>query len=288
MKELERKARAKINLGLDVLRKRPDGYHDLRMIMQTVELHDLVRIERMAAPGIELAADSALIPADPSNLAWKAAKCMMDHCAVDGGVRLTLTKQIPVAAGLAGGSSDAAAVLTGMNELFELGLSREQLMKLGVKIGADVPYCIMGGTALAEGIGERLTPLPAPPACCVLLAKPDIDVSTGYVYGNLHADRLTWHPPIDEQIEALHRGSLKALAGAMGNVLETVTIAKYPVIDALKGEMIRMGAAGAMMSGSGPTVFGLFPDQAKAEAAYEALSGRTEAGTVCLTSLYQP
>lgn len=189
-------AYAKINLGLDVVRRLENGYHEVRMIMQTVDLHDSLTF-RKTESGIRLKIEGSKLPADDSNLVCKAARLMFETYGLEGGVDITLTKRIPIAAGMAGGSTDAAAAFRGINELFAAGATQEDLKRLGVKIGADVPYCIMGGTALSEGIGEILTPLPAPPQCHVLIAKPDIDVSTAFVYQNLHADTLKSHPDID-------------------------------------------------------------------------------------------
>lgn len=271
MRELKLKAMAKINLGLDVLRKREDGYHELRMIMQTVRLYDRVQLTVTEAPGIRVKTNLSFLSTGEDNLVYKAAKLLMDEFQIAKGLFINLDKHIPVAAGLAGGSSDAAAVLVGVNRLFHLGLSREELMERGVKLGADVPYCILRGTALAEGIGEKLTPLPSPPACHVLLAKPKVHVSTKFVYGNLKVDQLAAHPDVDGQIQALQNGDLRKLAECMGNVLETVTIPAYPVIEEIKNEMKQMGALNAMMSGSGPTVFGLFEDRGMARKAFERL-----------------
>lgn len=273
--EIKLKAMAKINLGLDVLRRRSDGYHDLRMIMQTVYLYDQIEIAEKTEPGITVATNIGYLPVNEDNLVYKAAKLLMEEFGVAQGVHIRLKKYIPVAAGLAGGSSDAAAVLVGINRMFRLGLSKEELKKRGVKIGADVPYCIMRGTALAEGIGDVLTPLPAAPDMHVVLAKPPIHVSTGFVYTNLKADQLAYHPDIDAQTDAIRAGDGYAMAKLMGNVLETVTIPAYPVIEEIKEEMKRAGALGAMMSGSGPTVFGLFDDAKKARATYEELRNGT-------------
>lgn len=287
MNELKLKAMAKINLGLDVLRRRGDGYHDLRMIMQTVYLYDQIEMSKDAQPGITVTTNLSFLPTGPDNLAYRAAKLLADEFGIAQGVQIHLKKYIPVAAGLAGGSSDAAAVLVGMNRMFELGLSKQELMERGVKIGADVPYCIMRGTALAEGIGDVLTRLPAAPDAFVVLAKPPVHVSTAFVYGNLKADQLAYHPDIDAQVQAIREGDLYAMASLMGNVLETVTVPAYPVIDEIKDDMKRMGALNAMMSGSGPTVFGLFDDEKKAQAAYEALNQGSLAKHVFLTRFFR-
>ena len=255
------KALAKINLGLDVLGKRENGYHDVRMVMQTIYLYDNVSLTREEEPGIRVECNLKYLPIDGNNIAYKAAKLLMDEFGIQEGVRIVLDKHIPVAAGLAGGSSNAAAVLVGMNRMFRLGLSQEELMKRGVLLGADVPYCIMRGTVLAEGIGEILTPLPSLPKCCVLIAKPGISVSTKMVYEKLDAQTIQDHPDIDGILEGLERQDIKQIASSMGNVLENVTVGQYPVIDDIKKVMLEEGALNAMMSGSGPTVFGIFEDR---------------------------
>lgn len=286
MKELRLKAMAKINLGLDVLRKREDGYHDLRMIMQSIYLYDQIRIRKIPQPGIHVAVNLSYLPVNEDNLVYRAAKLLMDEFEIKEGIQIRLQKYIPVAAGLAGGSSDAAAVLVGLNQMFELGLTQQELMQRGVRIGADVPYCIMRGTALAEGIGEKLTRLPSAPETYVLLAKPAVHVSTQFVYGNLRANELTSHPDIDGQIQAIRDGDLYAMAEKMGNVLETVTIPAHPVIQEIKDCMIQNGAVGAMMSGSGPTVFGLYDDEQKARAAYAQMQESKLAKNVFLTRFF--
>ncbi len=272
MERISRKAYAKINLGLDVLRRREDGYHELKMIMQTVAICDDLLFERTEEPGIEIRIDSAELPAGSDNLIWRAADLLLRERGIERGVRVTLTKRIPIAAGMAGGSADAAATMHGLNELYQMGYSLEELQRLGVKLGADIPYCLAGGTMLSEGIGEILTPLPAPPACFLVVAKPDINVSTAFVYGNLHADRLTYHPDIDGMAEALRAGNLKGITDRLGNVLETVTAREYPVIERIKELLRRMGAENALMSGSGPSVFGIFRERGQAESAAQAVA----------------
>ncbi|MBO5302991.1 MAG: 4-(cytidine 5'-diphospho)-2-C-methyl-D-erythritol kinase [Lachnospiraceae bacterium] len=286
MDNIKVKALAKINLGLDVLRKREDGYHEVRMIMQTIHLFDQLEIAKTKEPGIFITTNLDFLPTNENNLIYKAAKLLQDTCGITDGVSVDLKKHIPVAAGMAGGSTDAAAVLYGMNEIFSLGLKRQELMDLGVKIGADVPYCLMRGTALAEGIGEKLKSLPPAPKCPVLIAKPAVGVSTKYVYENLKLDENTVHPNIDAQLTAIREGDLRALADNMGNLLETVTIPQNPVIDDIKRCMIGNGALNAMMSGSGPTVFGLFEDEETAKAAYEKMCQSQLAKQVYLTSIY--
>ena len=265
MDEISLKALAKINLGLDVLGKREDGYHDVRMIMQTIHLYDRVEIKKTRSPHIHVETNLYYL------LVYRAAKLMKDEFQIKEGVRIVLQKFIPVAAGLAGGSSDAAAVLVGMNRIFNLGLKQNKLMELGLKIGADVPFCIMRGTALAEGIGEKLTALPPMPKCPVLIAKPAISVSTKTVYEGLKLYDGMEHPDIDGVMESIQQKDLKGVASHMGNILETVTIPMYPVIKDIKKLMMDNGALNAMMSGSGPTVFGLFPNEKEIRRAYDAL-----------------
>lgn len=257
MDKIVLKAMAKINLGLDVIRKRDDGYHEVRMVMQTVNLYDTLTFRRAGGGGIRLSADRAGVPLDERNLICKAASLLMESCGVRQGIEVRLEKRIPMAAGMAGGSTDAAAAFVGLNRLLGLGLNREQLCALGVKIGADVPYCIMGGTVLSEGIGEILTPLPPAPDCHLVIARPEIDVSTKYVYENLHADRLAYHPDIDGMVKAVRDQDRAGIVARMGNVLETVTVRRYPVIEEIKRFMKDNGAVNALMSGSGPTVFGI-------------------------------
>lgn len=273
IKHLELKAYGKINLGLDVLRKRDDGYHDVRMIMQTVGIFDRISLTRSSEPGIQIETNLYYLPNNENNLVYKAAHLLMEEFHVTEGIMINLRKFIPVSAGMAGGSSDAAAVLFGVNKMFQLGLSTAQLMERGVKIGADVPYCVLRGTALSEGIGEILTPLPPPPQCQILIAKPGISVSTKFVYENLHANDLLpkQHPDIDGIIDGIKRKDIYSVAGKLGNVLESVTIKEYPIIQTIKDTMLEYGAIGSLMSGSGPTVFGLFTSPKAAERAYEAM-----------------
>ena len=284
--DISLKALAKINLGLDVVRRREDGYHEVRMIMQTIHLYDRLDIKRTKESGIQIQTNLSFLPVNENNLIYKAAKLLMDEFSITDGVSVKLDKRIPVAAGMAGGSTDAAAMLFGMNRLFSLGLTKRQLMERGVQIGADVPYCIMRGTALAEGIGEELSQLPPMVKCPVLIAKPSISVSTKFVYQNLKLDDATIHPDIDLLIEDIKAKNLYDIAAHMGNVLETVTIPNYPVIDEIKKHMLSHGAVGAMMSGSGPTVFGLFDDEAAAKKAYKAMRSSHLARQVYLTSVY--
>lgn len=284
MEQITRKAYAKINIGLDVLRCRKDGYHELKMIMQTVDICDDLVFERTPQPGIVIRTDHAELPVDGNNLIYKAADLLFREKGITEGVKITLTKRIPIAAGMAGGSSDAAATMHGVNELFGMGYSIQELQELGVKLGADIPYCLVGGTMLSEGIGEILTPLPAPPDCFLVVAKPDINVSTAFVYGNLHADRLTYHPDIDGIVRALQADNLRGITDRLGNVLETVTVKEYPIIEEIKELMRSMGAENALMSGSGPSVFGIYKDRKTAEAAAHAVEEKKLAGQIFVTT----
>ena len=274
---------AKINLGLDVLGKREDGYHEVRMIMQTIRMYDQLDMRKSVEPGIHLTTNKKYIPVDENNLVWRAAKLMMDTCGIIEGVSIHLHKVIPVAAGMAGGSSDAAATLVGMNRLFHCGLSKEKLMELGVQIGADVPYCVLRGTALAEGIGEKLTVLPPMPDCWILIGKPGISVSTKYVYTTLDLNTDTVHPDIDGMKKALEDGNLYGITERMGNVLQDVTIPAYPEVERIKEQMKTLGAVNAMMSGSGPTVFGIFDIEEKAQEACQKLRESGSCQQVFLT-----
>lgn len=274
---------AKINLGLDVLGKREDGYHEVRMIMQTIRMYDQLDMRKSVEPGIHLTTNKKYIPVDENNLVWRAAKLMMDTCGIIEGVSIHLHKVIPVAAGMAGGSSDAAATLVGMNRLFHCGLSKEKLMELGVQIGADVPYCVLRGTALAEGIGEKLTVLPPMPDCWILIGKPGISVSTKYVYTTLDLNTDTVHPDIDGMKKALEDGNLYGITERMGNVLQDVTIPAYPEVERIKEQMKTLRAVNAMMSGSGPTVFGIFDNEEKAQKACQKLRESGSCQQVFLT-----
>ena len=259
---------------------------DVRMVMQTVYLYDLITLEKKEEPGIELVTNLSFLPVNENNLAYRAAKLLMDEFHIPGGLRIELEKHIPVAAGMAGGSSNAAAVLYGMNRLFSLGLTEKELMERGVTLGADVPYCILRGTVLAEGIGEILTPLPPMPRCQILLAKPPINVSTKMVYEKVDSCQIGEHPDIDGLINGLKEQDLEKVASSMGNVLEKVTIEEYPVIDEIKQVMKENGALNAMMSGSGPTVFGIYADRAKARAAAARIREQKLAKQVYVTNVH--
>ncbi len=288
MDRMQLRAFAKINLGLDVLRRREDGYHEVKMIMQTIRMYDQIEIRRASGTEIQVFTNLSYLPTNNNNLVYKAAQLLKDEFSINQGIAIDLKKFIPVSAGMAGGSSDAAAVLYGVNRMFHLGLSQEELMERGVKIGADVPYCILRGTALAEGIGEKLTALLPMPDCRILIAKPGISVSTRTVYENLHADQIEEHPDVDGMCRALEERDLKGLAALMenGNVLERVTIPMYPVIEKIKEFLKAQGALSALMSGSGPTVFGIFDDPAAARRAYLRLKKQNLAKQIFLTEPY--
>lgn len=280
------RALAKINLGLDVTGKREDGYHEVRMVMQTIQMYDQLEIKESKEPGIRLTTNLPFLPCNDGNLVYKAAKLLMDEFDIRQGVDMNLTKFIPVAAGMAGGSSDAAAALVGINRMFQLGLTKRQLMERGVQIGADVPYCVMRGTALAEGIGEKLTSLPGVPMCYVLIGKPGINVSTKTAYENLRLDTIQKRPDIDGMIEAIRNRDLHSITEKMENVFEPGIMEKYPVIGEIERFMEERGALKAMMSGSGPTVFGIFEDREKMFAASEALKKSGLAKTVFASRIY--
>ncbi len=288
MESIRLKARAKINLGLDVLGRRENGYHDVRMVMQTVGLYDRIIMTRVPEEEIRIKTNIGFLPVNENNLVYRAIMLMKDKYKLDGGIEVDLNKFIPVAAGMAGGSSDAACALFGMNRLYELNVPMRELMKLGVEIGADVPYCLMRGTALAEGIGEKLTRLPDMPFCNILVAKPPVNVSTKLVYENLDSTQIQSHPDIDGIIEAIKLKDVALVASRMGNVLESVTVPLYPVIDSIKNDMMEHGAINAMMSGSGPTVFGIFPDEQSMVACQQFLRQKGEARQVYTTETFTP
>ena len=302
MDQLTRKAYAKINLGLDALRKRADGYHELAMVMQTVDICDELTFAVKETPGIELYVewskdgwtDTALdsfpkegeaqpVPSDQKNLVWRAAELLMDEFGIKKGVKITLKKRIPVAAGMAGGSSDCAATLHGINELFELGLCLHELQARGVKLGADVPYCLLGGTALAEGIGEILTPLSPMPECHLVVAKPAVSVSTPFVFKQLRVNELESHPDIAGMCAAIGENDMDGVIDRLGNVLETAAIPHFPVVGDLKEALKRLGADGVLMSGSGPTVFAIFKSEKQAHEAFDELKKTGLAAQIFVT-----
>ena len=280
-------APAKINIGLDVLRRREDGYHEVKMIMQSIRLFDRLTLTKSDKPGIRLTTNLRFLPVNEDNLVYRSAKLLMDEYKLEGGLDIQLDKRIPVAAGMAGGSTDAASCMLALNDLYELGLSKRQLMKRGVRLGADIPYCILKGTALSEGIGEKISTIPKMPDCYVLICKPGIHVSTGFVYTNLVLDENTPHPDIDYMITCMKKKDLKTLCQNLGNVLETVTIPAHPEIAKIKETMMQEGALGSLMSGSGPTVFGIFDDKDKAMAAKEKCRELPYRCFVFVTDLYR-
>lgn len=277
---LQLKAYAKINLALDVVGRREDGYHEVRMIMQTVKLFDKLTLKVLDEDVIRMKTNLGFLPVDESNLVYKAVKLLKDTYHIEKGMEIDLFKCIPVAAGMAGGSTDCAAALVGASKLFGLHLSREKLMEAGVKLGADVPYCVLRGTALSEGIGEILTPLPPIPDCYILIAKPSVSVSTRFVYEHLDAKELEAHPDIDGMVEAIKKGKLSGITARMENVLETVTIPEHPVIEEIKKCMLEQGAMNSLMSGSGPTVFGIFENPGDANLAQQRIRERKLANQV--------
>ncbi|SCZ00135.1 4-(cytidine 5'-diphospho)-2-C-methyl-D-erythritol kinase [Alkaliphilus peptidifermentans] len=273
MNKIQLKSRAKINLSLDVLRKRPDGYHEVEMIMHQIDLFDRVTLINREDNEIKIYTSCGYIPKDSGNIAFKGASLLRDTLGINKGIDIHIEKRIPVAAGLAGGSSNAAAVILGLNRLWNLKLSQNELMELGVKIGADVPFCILGGAALAEGIGQRLTPIIGLKNVWVVISKPSISVSTAEVYGQLNLLNIeSKRPNTPLLLKAVESGDIATLAQNMKNVLETVTEENYPIITEIKKKMMEYNAIGSMMSGSGPTVFGIFKNYQRAKSAYEHLS----------------
>lgn len=286
MDEIRLKALAKINLGLDVVGKQENGYHLVRMVMQTIHLFDSVQMQKTRAPGILITSNMKFLPRDENNIAYRAADLLMQEFGIKEGIHINITKRIPVCAGMAGGSTDAAAVLYGMNQMYGLKMSYKQMAKRGLTLGADVPYCLMRGTALAEGIGEKLTRLPAMPRCMVVVAKPAVSVSTKWVYENLHLDGQMAHPDIDRLITGIERQDLKQMALSMGNLLEEVTVKAYPVITQIKENLASHGAIHAMMSGSGPTVFALFEKRQEAQKAADAVRISGLARQIYVTTVF--
>lgn len=262
------KAYAKVNLSLDVIGKREDGYHELEMLMQTIDLYDVININK-ATKGINITSNKAYLPTDDRNLCYKAAQLFMDKYEVNDGIDININKNIPVAAGLAGGSTDAAAVLKAMRDIYEVKASNEQLMELALKIGADVPYCIVGGTALCEGIGEKITKLHSFNNHILIVIKPPFGVSTKEVYQNIDISKIYKHPDTECLVRAIEDNDLDYVSKNMKNVLENVTLRKHSILKDIKNSMIKYGALGAMMSGSGPTVFAFFEDMLKAQYCYE-------------------
>jgi 4-diphosphocytidyl-2-C-methyl-D-erythritol kinase len=267
------KAPAKINLLLDVIRKREDGYHEVEMVMTMVDLADRLEMEELPTDTIIITSQAGYIPLDEKNLAFQAAQLVKERYDVNKGVHIHLNKKIPVSAGLGGGSSDAAAALRGLNRLWRLGIPMEELQQLGAELGSDVPFCVRGGTAFAQGRGEIITAIDHPPQCWVILAKPAINISTADIYRKLRADQIGNHPSAEAMIDAIRRQRFDLICKRMGNVLEEVTLSEYPEVQRIKDCMIRLGADGALMSGSGPTVFALAAKESKAARIYNGLRG---------------
>ena len=274
-------AHAKINLSLDIVGEREDGYHLLRMVMQTLELADEIEVRKIESGGITTSTDSEAVSDDKTNLAYRAAELLLKEFEIKDGVDIRIKKNIPVAAGLAGGSTDAAAVLKAVNELFGLGLTKEELAKRGVGLGADIPYCIYGGTMLSEGIGEKLTPLKPIKNIPVLLVKPHRGVSTAEVYKAYRDENVAVRPDTEGLVAAINSGGFDGKM--LANVLESVTIPMVPEIEAVKRRLIELGAYFSMMSGSGPTVFGLFSEQSLSDKAFSELKREFKDMTVIST-----
>ncbi|MBA2873067.1 4-diphosphocytidyl-2-C-methyl-D-erythritol kinase [Anoxybacillus calidus] len=266
------KAPAKINLSLDVLHKRPDGYHEVKMVMTTIDLADRIELTPLPSDTIRIVSHNRFVPDDHRNLAYQAAKLLKERFKVRDGVAISITKTIPVAAGLAGGSSDAAATLRGLNKLWNLGLTLDELAELGAEIGSDVSFCVYGGTAIATGRGEKIEHIPAPPQCWVILAKPTIGVSTAEVYRNLNLASIV-HPDVDAMVKAIKEQDYEGICSLVGNVLEEVTLKRYPEVAQIKEQMKRFGADAVLMSGSGPTVFGLVRHDSRLHRIYNGLRG---------------
>ncbi len=293
MEKLNYKARAKINLALDVCRRLENGYHEIKTVMQSVNIYDELEFKRRRDPDIILSVDSRYELGDlGNNLIFRAAKFMKEYYGIRQGIEIHLKKTIPVAAGMAGGSADAAATMLAMNEMFALKLDKEELMRQGLRLGADIPFCILGGTALAEGVGEKLTPLPAPPRASLLVVKPPIMVSTKRVYETLRVNQIAKHPDIDGMMAALEQGDIERVANYLENVMEAVTVKENSIIAEIKTMMTQQGAYNALMSGSGPSVFGIFAKEEEAQAAAKhirsALKAKKMASQVFVTEFYNP
>lgn len=288
MKSITLKARAKINISLEVIKKLDNGYHDLRMIMQTVNLYDTLVMQATDSDKVELTSNLSWLPTDNRNLVYKACQELKEQFNIKSGISVEINKVIPVGAGLAGGSTDCAAALVGMNRLFNLGLKRKDLIAIGKNFGADVPYCILRTTALAEGIGEKLTTLTDFPFCYVVLSKPNFSVATGEVFTKFDLNKVEVHPDTDKLIKYIDSGDLSGIGASMVNVLETVTQKKYPIIKQLKEIMLNNNALGTLMSGSGPTVFGLFASKEDAVLANRELKQVFPLNQTFLTKTFNP
>ena len=281
-------ANAKINLALDITGKRSDGYHDIRTIMQTVSLKDTLSMRKLFTPQIKICTNLKWLPTDERNLVYKAAKILFDRFQPEDGIFIEIDKQIPVSAGLGGGSADCAAALCGISKLFNFPISQEELLAIGKSLGADIPFCIMKGTALAEGIGEILTPLPACPDCFIVIAKPPLCISTADVFRQFKMENVETRPDIEGMVESISAGDIGKVAGSLCNVLESVTAREFPIIEKIKCIMLECGSMGAIMSGSGPSVFGIFADKQMAYNAFSRLKNDLSIKEVHLTNLFNP
>ena len=281
-------ANAKINLALDITGKRPDGYHDIRTVMQTVSLKDTLSMCKLFTPQIKICTNLKWLPTDDRNLVYKAAKILFDRFKPEDGIFIEIDKQIPVSAGLGGGSADCAAALCGISKLFNFPICRQELMEIGKSLGADIPFCIMKGTALAEGIGEILTPLPPCPDCFIVISKPPLCISTADVFRQFKMENVAERPDIEAMVENISAGDIEKIAGGLCNVLESVTAREFPIIEKIKCIMRESGSMGTMMSGSGPSVFGLFADKQMAYNALSRLKNDLCIKEVHLTNLFNP
>jgi 4-diphosphocytidyl-2-C-methyl-D-erythritol kinase len=286
MRQIKLKARAKINISLDVLKRRNDGYHEVEMIMQTVNLYDQLVLRQIGQDKIMIKTNLPFLPTDERNLVYKVIAYMKEMYNIKTGVFVNLYKVIPVAAGLAGGSSDAGIAIIGMNKLFELGLDFKELLSIGSKFGADIPYCMIGGTAIARGIGADIEYLDDFPSCHVLIVKPKFSISTAFVYNNLCLDKVNKHPNTKLLVEAIKRGDLDTIGSNLCNVLESVTIKEYPQIREIKNILIKGGAVGSLMSGSGSSVFGLFKSKEDAINVANSLKLSNKAKYAYTTTIY--
>lgn len=273
---------AKINITLDVIGKREDGYHNVVMVMQAVSLFDEVTVTKNDKKNIEIKTNLNYVPTDERNVAFKAAKAFFEKTGIkNDGIQIKINKKIPVAAGLAGGSTNAAGVIVLLNKLYNAGLSSEAMVQIGLSVGADVPFCLMGGTALAEGLGEILTPLKALPQCFFVLAKPKQSVSTPEVYREIDKKQITEHPDTNGVVDCLHNGDLNGIAKRLFNVMEGVSVKICPEIENLKSAILDFSPLGVVMSGSGPTVFGVFDDEQKAKACLNGCKQLTAEAFIC-------
>ncbi len=280
MQSCTNNAYAKINLSLDILGTLDNGYHSLRMVMQSISLFDIVTVKKIES-GIKISSNLPYLPTNENNICYKAANDFFEYTNIKSGISIDISKRIPVGAGLGGGSSNAASVLKALNRLFETKLSLKELCDIGATIGADVPFCVLGGTRLAEGIGEKLSPLPKMPKYTILLVKPSFSLSTKAIYSLYDKCENITHPDTDKLICGLRNNSIYEICEGMGNVLEQTVISEYPVIQEIKDELLNLGAINAQMSGSGPTVFGIFDSFEEANIAKKNLWGKYKTVYIC-------